>query len=347
MGTNAVFCPAPPCHQGTCEPSSGTCTNCPTGYTPSQGGCQKTYAIDASQLDNLNGFCGSDGRENDCSRPFGFHWSDTGDPRVGAVTRMDVRIGAGLDCTATEHDVTLNGASIGSYPHTNSCSCFPTPFAPQVLVNVDTSAYMKGELNAISIDSNGCAGLTQDANGHYATVTVTYADPGFPVAIRSGCRQAMKSKLKYQNRTDDAEDKLQWKWIKGAATTQGEFADPTESADYDFCVYAETDDSPALLIEADVPPSATLWSAVDQKGFKYKDKAASHDGINRILVRGGIAGKSKVIVKGKGTLLGDPTRPSSPATGIRVQLTNEATGVCWESEFPVSEVGGTISVSAP
>jgi len=348
VGSNPVFCPAPPCHQGTCEPSSGICTNCPTGYTPGDGGCQKTYAIDASQLDNLNGFCGNEGRENDCSRPFGFHWTDTGDSRVGAVARMDVRIGAGIDCSATGHHVTLNGSSIGAYPFAHACFCFPdATLAPQVLVNVDTSAYVKGELNAIAIDGTGCTGLTREENGHFATVTVTYADPGFPVAIHAGCRQAMKSKLKYRNRTDDAEDELQWKWFRGGATTRDEFADPTESADYEFCVYAEADDSPALLLEAGVPSSMTLWSAAGRQGFKYKDPAASHDGINRILVRGGIAGKSKVIVKGKGTLLGDPTRPSSPATGIRVQLTNEATGVCWESEFPVSEVGGTISVSAP
>jgi hypothetical protein len=58
-----------------------------------------------------------------------------------------------------------------------------------------------------------------------------------------------------------------------------------------------------------------------------------------ILLRGGAAGKSKVLVKGQGAALGDPTLPLAPSTtGILVQLTNQGNGKCWESEFPLSSI---------
>lgn len=78
---------------GVCDPATGNCTRCPVGYTVGGGGCQKTYAIDASLLDNLNDTgCGGPRRYNGCSGAFGFHWTDTGDGSVGAVIGADLRI---------------------------------------------------------------------------------------------------------------------------------------------------------------------------------------------------------------------------------------------------------------
>ena len=142
-------------------------------------------------------------------------------------------------------------------------------------------------------------------------------------------------------------DRVQWSWVRGGATTQAELSNPTTSADYQFCVYAETTGAPALLIGAEVPPSASLWSAVRDVGYQYRDKTASHDGMRQILVKGGAAGKSKIIVQGKGAALSDLTLPLPPATGIRVQLANESSGVCWESEFPVSALTGRIGGKSP
>ena len=58
-----------------------------------------------------------------------------------------------------------------------------------------------------------------------------------------------------------------------------------------------------------------------------------------MLLRGGADGKSKLVVKGAGAALGDPDLPL-PMTlnGIRVQLTNESNGKCWESEFPLNTI---------
>jgi hypothetical protein len=123
--------------------------------------------------------------------------------------------------------------TVGSYPPSFTCFCLPT-HTTQLLEDVAPASYVKGGLNAVSIDSSSCDGLSEDGDGAYAVITVTYGDPGLSFALRSGCRQATKSKLNYKGNTNDLKDKLKWKWVKGNATTQAEFGNPTTSADYEL-----------------------------------------------------------------------------------------------------------------
>lgn len=341
VGADPVVCTAPLCHApGTCEPSTGACATCPAGYTPGGGGCQKTYPIDQSLLDNQDSGCSFGHLYNDCVSPFGFHWSDTADAGVGPVVRVDLRFDSGVDCEVSPHSVLMNGANVGTYPAANSCTCSPL-VVPRIFADVDSSAYVKGGANMLEITTDECTGLSRNAQGHFALVTVTYEDLGPLLDFRDDCKSAPKGKLKYKNDPTGTDDVLSWKWSNGIATTQGEFADPTDSADYQFCMFGERSGGPDVLIAAEVPADATLWRAIGSKGYKYKDKTATHDGISKIVAKGGADGKAKIIVKGKGAALSDPTLPLAPGTsGIRVQLTNPATGVCWESEFPF----GTVSV---
>jgi hypothetical protein len=169
------------CHEpGTCEPSTGACTYCPVGYTVGGGGCQKTYPIDVSLLDNLPTDCGGD-RYNGCSGAFGFHWTDTGDGSVGPVLGADLRIEAGVSCTGAARSVLLNGNPVGSYSPGGTCAC-PTANAPRLLNGIDVSSYVKGGANAVLTDNPGnCEGLSDDGSGSYAVVTVTYQPPTAPV----------------------------------------------------------------------------------------------------------------------------------------------------------------------
>jgi len=93
-----------------------------------------------------------------------------------------------------------------------------------------------------------------------------------------------------------AGDKLIWKWLKGPATTQADFGDPTAPAEYAFCIY--TGSAQTLTMEASVPP-VTNWKVLDTKGYKYKDSAAGTDGIFQILLKGAAAGGAKTLVKGR------------------------------------------------
>jgi cysteine-rich repeat protein len=152
--------------------------------------------------------------------------------------------------------------------------------------------------------------------------------------IRANCRDALKSLLLIKNsQTDDNKDKLIFKWIKGAATTVEEFGLPTGTTSYALCLYAGT----AAIASATVPPSATLWAPAGTTGFKYKDPARAQDGIQKIILKAGAAGKSKALVKGKGANLPQP--PAGPlALPVTAQLVNDANAVCFEGVFDTADV---------
>ncbi len=151
----------------------------------------------------------------------------------------------------------------------------------------------------------------------------------------TGCRTALKSLLLWKDKDDNAKDKLVWKWIKGQATNQPEYGDPTDSTDYALCIYAGT--TAAYVVGVNVPASGTLWSALSDKGYKYKDGAGANDGVQTALVKGSDQPKSKALVKGKGAGLPDPTLGDLPAP-ITAQLINSTTSVCWESQFDDGDI---------
>lgn len=150
-----------------------------------------------------------------------------------------------------------------------------------------------------------------------------------PVAPVAGCRTAQKSLLLIKNGSPDTKDKLIWKWIKGQNTSQADFGNPTVGASYALCIYAG-DPVQTRIAEALVAPGIG-WAQLSSKGYKFLDKAGSQDGIQKIVVKGGIAGKAKALVKGKGPNLSDPTPPLQ--LPVTVQLINSDSGICWESTF--------------
>lgn len=148
-------------------------------------------------------------------------------------------------------------------------------------------------------------------------------------APAGGCRTALKSILVIKDNTDNTKDKLVYKWIKGANTSQAEFGDPTvplTGANYALCIY----ENGTPMGEALVGPGPN-WSVVSTKGWKFLDQAGSQDGIQKVTLKASTSGKSKALVKGKGSLLPDPSPPLT--LPVKVQLVNSASGICWESEF--------------
>lgn len=184
------------------------------------------------------------------------------------------------------------------------------------------------DINAAGFGVAVSATDTFDTAGvDHITLTVYYTLCG--EAPAAGCRTAGKSTLSVTDKTPDTKDKLSWKWTKGESTATGEFADPVNTAVYSLCVYAGT--TSALIADALVPPHATKWEPISTKGFRYKDKIPTEDGIQKILVKASIDNKSKATVKGKGTGLPDITPPLS--LPVTVQLVNSDSGICWESSY--------------
>jgi hypothetical protein len=156
-----------------------------------------------------------------------------------------------------------------------------------------------------------------------------------PAAPTTGCRIATKSLLLLKDLADP-DDKLVYKWVKGQATSQAEFADPTSSGDYTLCVYRGATDTPAL--EATVVGGTSAWQTVGDSGYKYLDAGGAVDGIRKVLLKGGGDDKAKVIVSGKGSELPDPDLSlfSAPVT---VQVHNsDAPALCWESTFNSGDI---------
>ena len=143
-------------------------------------------------------------------------------------------------------------------------------------------------------------------------------------ALSSGCLTADKSILLIKHPGDDSKDKLVWKWSKGAAVTAPALADPTGGTDYALCVYAGN----ALVADA-VLPGGLGWSALGTKGYKFK--GTSPNGLSLALLKGGAAGKSKALAKGKGAALPDPTLPL--AYPVTVQLKKDGSPLCLQSTF--------------
>jgi hypothetical protein len=126
-------------------------------------------------------------------------------------------------------------------------------------------------------------------------------------------------------------EKLVAKLLKGPAATQSDLGNPLGSGGtaYGLCVYDQTG---FLAGEFEVDRAGAscgglpCWSAIgddppDGKGYKYKDEAGDADGVRKVLYKGGDAGKSKVILKGKGSgLPAGLTAALQSATSVRLQF---------------------------
>ena len=92
--------------------------------------------------------------------------------------------------------------------------------------------------------------------------------------------------------------------------SQSQFGDPvTGSTAYKVCIYAANQLKAEYTVAraGQTCGDAPCWSAVSGKGYKYSDKSTAADGILKMKLNGGDAGKGKVKVIGKNTTGNLPT----------------------------------------
>jgi cysteine-rich repeat protein len=170
---------------------------------------------------------------------------------------------------------------------------------------------------------------------------------GCPATPQSTCSSPGKSILIIKDQDPSGpsmKDKLVWKWLKGPATSQGDFGDPTDpnGVDYKLCFY--TGSTPVLAMQAQVP-SGPGWSAISSKGYKYINRDKSSDGIMKMMLKGGDTGKSKAMVLGKDANLPLLTLPLDLNADVIAQLSNnDPNGNCWEESFSQANVIKNTSV---
>jgi cysteine-rich repeat protein len=153
-------------------------------------------------------------------------------------------------------------------------------------------------------------------------------------APRTGCRTALKSALALKDTADNAKDKLIWKWLKGAATDQVDFGVPTGTTAHTLCLFAGPTDT--ALGSVDIPPGSG-WAPISDKGYKFKDATGTPDGVTKTILKGGVAGKAKALVKGKGDNLPDLLGAALPLP-VTAQLVNDANNICFEGLYDTADI---------
>ncbi len=151
-----------------------------------------------------------------------------------------------------------------------------------------------------------------------------------------GARAAL---LGLNDKSPDQRDQLVWRWSRGAMAT-ADLGNPLDSTSYALCLY----DGASNLVSSACAPAGGVcagkycWKRIGTSGFKYGDKYATPDGLQRLLLKPDQVGKSKILVKGRGTNLPMPSLPL--ATPVKVQLKN-TDGGCWEASY------GTAKTNTP
>jgi hypothetical protein len=161
------------------------------------------------------------------------------------------------------------------------------------------------------------------------------ACPPAPQACRTPTVSG-KALLKMKDGMPDDKDLVIWKWLRGAATTPGEFGDPVATDDYTLCLY----DNGAFVTSA-VAPHGGKWSN-DGDGFSYRDGTRLPEGVQKLGLQAGGDGDARILFKGKGVNL---RMPDLTALGgpIDVQLIKSSGGVCWGARYSapfLSDGGG-------
>jgi predicted acyl esterase len=178
---------------------------------------------------------------------------------------------------------------------------------------------------------------TTPAPGATSTPTPTFT-PGPAVCAGSpilGCRGPAipnKALVQVNDKTPDSRDRLKWNWVKGTATARTDFGTPVTSTGYAICMY---DGHSMALFSAEVPAGGICrgkpcWKE-QKRGFRFNDRDLSHGGIQKIILKDGIDGKAKILVKGRGAGLVLPALPIQ-ALPVTVQVVN-GNGQCWEAVY--------------
>jgi hypothetical protein len=158
----------------------------------------------------------------------------------------------------------------------------------------------------------GCGNPSTPQNNAGTTVSLaaTTPCPGCATTPDVGCVSSFAKGLLLLKDAPAGKQKLLAKLIDGPALNQTDLGNPLSSGGtaYDVCLY---NDAGGLVGQlrvnraGDTCSGVPCWKALGGapptgKGYKYKDKALSANGILQILYKGGAAGKSKALIKGSG-----------------------------------------------
>jgi len=159
--------------------------------------------------------------------------------------------------------------------------------------------------------------------------------------VEGRCRDAGKTVFLVKAPPSNAAgNQVKWVWTKGEATSFTDFGNPAATTSYELCIYDEAGDVPVLAGQLSLPPSES-WVSKKDKGWLYKDKTASDDGVLSALLLEGDEDRSRVIVKSKGVNIPMPVpvagdRYFDQDTTVTVQWENDQ-GACWVGRYDTAK----------
>jgi hypothetical protein len=170
-----------------------------------------------------------------------------------------------------------------------------------------------------------------------ATTTPATVPALAPAAAPTTCADTWEKGTLLVKENKPGKEKLLAKLIKGPAVDQLDLGSPLApgGSAHTVCVY---DDADAVVGRMDVDRAGDdcggkpCWKAIggappDGKGYLYKDGGASADGIKILLMKGGDAGKSKILIKGaNNSSKGQTSLPAGIAAGLSFRS-------CWSPAF--------------
>ena len=165
------------------------------------------------------------------------------------------------------------------------------------------------------------------------TATPTPSPATCGAAPIGGCATPGKGKLLIKDKDPagmGGNDKVIYQWLKGPMLNQSDFGNPASGGtDILVCVYANN-----ALVSKFKAPAGAPWEALSTKGYSYKDGAGTNGGLQKIQLKGGADGKSKISVKAKGGNIQMPGLPLNDSTNVTVQVVRGDNSACWQTVFP-------------
>lgn len=164
------------------------------------------------------------------------------------------------------------------------------------------------DLDSVGLDNDGDGFADYPADSDCAappTPTPTPLGVACGTAPALACIAPEKGSLSVDEKKPGKE-KLKVKLTKlQPAVAQSQFGNPVAgSTGYAICIYDAANQlrgSYTIERAGDTCDGAPCWSAISDKGYKYGDKAGAADGILKVKLSGGPAGKGKIKVIGKNT----------------------------------------------
>jgi hypothetical protein len=156
-----------------------------------------------------------------------------------------------------------------------------------------------------------------------------------PLVPSTGCDTPEKSVLLIKQKPSEngTRDILRWRFIKGSTELVGaDFDDPTSSTVCSLCIYEHG----SLVAQARTPASVGKWKDLRGSGFRYKDRAGAVDGMQRAVLKAGRPGRPKqprILFKGKGVNLPDPTIPFGEPLDVTVQAIISTSTRCFSDTY--------------